>query len=80
VLRTLANKKSLTFSCWDIGIFKATNAQISNVPSSLPNKTDPTIVPEKKQTEKCPQTTIGCPQKQIIRFLSLFRKQGLASE
>lgn len=46
-------------------------------PSRAPFRADPTVVPEKKQTRKCPQTIMGCPQKQIIKFLSVTRKAGV---
>ena len=45
-------------------------------PIKAPFRADPTIVLGKKQSEKCPQTVMGCPQKQLIKFLSLIRKAG----
>lgn len=45
-------------------------------PIQAPFRADPTIVPGKKQSGKCPQTIMGCLQKQIIKFLSLIRKAG----
>lgn len=45
-------------------------------PIKAPFWADPTIVPGKKQSGKCPQTITGCPQKQLIKFLSLIRKAG----